>query len=132
MNIISISIVNDTHIYTVGIELLLSKIPNTQIVAKIKTGKEFLSVLTSLNPDLALINYVLADMTGIDLIKQALKIKSNLKIIGILINDNATRCNDMINAGAVDCITGIITVEEFSTKLKKHITDLTYMHMSNI
>ena len=67
MKKIEIILWDDHQIVRDGISALLISAKNIKIIAKVTDGRELLEKLSSLNPDIVLLDITLPDLSGIDL-----------------------------------------------------------------
>ncbi|MFT3737992.1 MAG: response regulator transcription factor [Breznakibacter sp.] len=92
-------IVDDHKVLRSGLALLLNQSPHFQVVAEASNGWEFVNLLSSIVPDVVLMDINMPVMDGIEATRQALKKIPDLKILVLSMHDEEEYYNTMINAG---------------------------------
>lgn len=99
-NQISIFIVDDHEIFRAGLKMALSKLKYIQISGEAGNGKEFLQALPNTPVDIVLMDIEMPLVNGIDATREALRIKPDLKIIGLTMFNDEHYIQSMMDAGA--------------------------------
>lgn len=99
-NQIRIFLVDDHEIFRAGIKMALSKLKYIQICGEAGNGKEFLQILPNIQVDIVLMDIEMPLVNGIDATKEALKLRPELKIIGLTMFNDEHYIQSMIDAGA--------------------------------
>jgi len=82
MNDISTILIADDHpMFRSGVRIELEKTENLQIIAEAGDGKETLSLIRKLKPDVAILDFQMPGMNGIEIAETLKNEKSNTKII---------------------------------------------------
>ncbi len=81
MSKIKVFVVDDHELIGIALRKLFSKYPEIQFLGFAKSGKDALKKMSSLKPDILIIDILLPDMDGFDLVKKILKEKPSSKII---------------------------------------------------
>lgn len=97
---ISIFIVDDHEIFRAGLKMALSKLKYIQISGEAGNGKEFLQALPNTPVDIVLMDIEMPLLNGIDATKEALRLKPDLKIIGLTMFNDEHYIQSMMDAGA--------------------------------
>lgn len=97
---IRIIIVDDHAIMLDGLEALLCQKDGLTLVAKTVNANYALSYLRKEDADVLITDYSMPDMSGIDLIAEAKKIKPDLKVIVLSMHDEPNLVEAIIAAGA--------------------------------
>lgn len=95
-----ILIADDHDILRRGVRMLVESRPNLEVVAEATTGPEALIAARQLSPDIAIIDYALPEMNGLNL---TIALKRELPQIEVLIytvHDQDGLVMDMLRAGA--------------------------------
>jgi two-component system, NarL family, nitrate/nitrite response regulator NarL len=95
-----ILIVDDHAIILDGLEALLKQKEDLTLVAKTANAHYALAYLRKDEVDVLITDYSMPDMSGIDLITEARKLKPELKVIVLSMHDEAHLVEDIIAAGA--------------------------------
>lgn len=116
--LIKIIIVEDTELFRKGLTMVINKFDNARVIAEAGSGKQFLDLLDTINPDIVLMDIELPDMSGIKVTELALKKIPELKIIALTMFGADEYINNMIKVGAKGFLLKNIGKEE----LKKAIS----------
>ncbi len=93
-------IVDGHPIVRQGLKQLINKEPDLQVCGEAKERQEALEAVTSLNPDLAVVELVLREGSGLDLIKALQALMSELPILVVSIHDETLFAERALRAGA--------------------------------
>ncbi|MFN8254912.1 MAG: response regulator transcription factor [Bacteroidales bacterium] len=100
-NKINLVLVDDHDLFREGLKFLLAQVESMNIVGEAATGKEFLTLLETVEtPDVVLLDINMPDMNGIEACKLATQKYSELKIIALTMSDGQEYYFKMIQAGA--------------------------------
>ena len=78
---INVFVTDDQELYLEGLVLLLNKQPDIRVVESARSGQELLDKISSVEPDILLLDVNLPDIGEEDLIIELRKVKPDLKII---------------------------------------------------
>ena len=93
-------IVDGHPIVRQGLKQLINKEPDLQVCGEAKERQEALEAVTSLNPDLAVVELVMREGSGLDLIKALQALMSELPILVVSIHDETLFAERALRAGA--------------------------------
>lgn len=94
-----IIIVDDHTLFRNGLKILLNNLKDYRVVGEASNGKEFLSLLETISPDLVLLDIEMPVMDGIDAAELAMKRFPGLKIITLSMYGEEDYYYKMVNAG---------------------------------
>jgi DNA-binding NarL/FixJ family response regulator len=114
---IKIHIVEDHQIFRQGLKVILSDIPNVQVIAESSNGKEFLAQLSIQIPDIVFMDIKMPEMDGIKATEEALLKHPDLKIIILSMFGEEEYIQRMIQLG----ISGFILKNSDKTVIEKAI-----------
>jgi len=97
---LSIILVDDHKLFREGLKILLSKVSFTGQIFEASNGQEFIDLLATAKPDIALLDIEMPIMNGIKATQLALEIMPDLKIIGLSMYADQSYYQNMIEAGA--------------------------------
>lgn len=95
-----IILVDDHDILRKGLKVILSQLQFAEIIGEARTGKEFLKLMETLQPDIVLMDISMPEMDGIEATKIILKTQPDLKIIALTMFGDEEYYFKMIHAGA--------------------------------
>lgn len=96
----NIILIDDHKIFREALKFVLAQSENFNVVAEASNGKEFLDILDTCNPDVALMDITMPVLNGIDATKEGLKKCPGLKIIALSMHNEETYYYKMLEAGA--------------------------------
>jgi len=118
MTAINVIIVDDHSLFRNGMKLLLSNAGNYNILAEASNGKEFLDLLTTMAPDIVLMDINMPEMNGIEATTKALERYPDLKIICLSMYGEEEYYYKMIEAG----VSGFLLKNSDINEVKTAIT----------
>ena len=118
MTAINVIIVDDHSLFRNGMKLLLSNAGNYSILAEASNGKEFLDLLTTMTPDIVLMDINMPEMNGIEATTKALERYPDLKIICLSMYGEEEYYYKMIEAG----VSGFLLKNSDINEVKTAIT----------
>jgi DNA-binding NarL/FixJ family response regulator len=110
----TVIIVDDHKLFRDGLKFILSESGIAEVVAEASNGKEFLSMLAGIKPDLVLMDINMPVMNGIDSSKQALEIYPDLNILVLSMYGDEEYYNTMIDIG----VKGFLLKDADTSELK--------------
>jgi DNA-binding NarL/FixJ family response regulator len=100
MNTIRLVIADDHEIFRDGLALMLSKQQNIQLIGQAENGKQLLSLVRELQPDVVMTDVKMPVMDGIEATRSLLAENPDLQIIALSMFDEENLIVDMLEAGA--------------------------------
>lgn len=130
---IKILIVDDHKMFVQGLESILSKEEDIQIVHRCHEGKEVFNKELLDRIDIILLDINLPDMSGIQVCERILKMKDHIKILVLSMHDEESYITEVLKSGALgyvlkntgrkELITAIRTVSSGRTYFSEDITN---------
>ncbi len=117
MSAINIIIVDDHSLFRNGLKLLLSNAGNFNVMAEASNGKEFLDLLSSMVPDIVLMDIDMPEMNGIEATTKALENNPDLKIICLSMYGEEEYYYKMIEAGVCGFLLKNSDINEVKTAI---------------
>lgn len=130
---INILIVDDHKMFVEGLEIILSKEDDIQIVQRCYEGKEVFNNTLLDKVDIILLDIDLPDMSGIEVCQRILKMRQDVKILVLSMHDEESYITEVLKSGALgyvlkntgrkELITAIRTVASGRTYFSEAITN---------
>lgn len=98
---IRVLIVDDHPIVREGLRMLLSEVPDIQIVGEGASGTEAVSLAASLHPDLVLMDLVMPEMDGIQAMQSLHAVSPSCRVLVLTSFGDDRHVHDALQAGAV-------------------------------
>ncbi len=93
-------LVDDHKIIREGLRVLLEKEADMEIVAEASTGRSAVQMAKELNPDLIVMDTVMADLNGIEATRQIKAANPDIRIIALSMHSDKQFVLEMLRAGA--------------------------------
>jgi DNA-binding NarL/FixJ family response regulator len=101
VNLRNIALVDDKKAFRQSFKLLLRKVGGSRVVAEYSSGAEFLESLgENFCADVVFLSFELPDISGVEIVKKALKKNPSLVIIVMSLSDEKIYVESVIKAGA--------------------------------
>jgi len=97
---IKIFLTDDHEMVRQGIRALIEREVDIQVISEAGNGKETLSQLTALNPDLLLLDLMLPDISGMVVLEKSKKALPELRVIILSMHDNKVHLLESLQRGA--------------------------------
>jgi DNA-binding NarL/FixJ family response regulator len=98
---IRILIADDHDVVRYGLRALLSEQPNWQVVAEAADGKEAVAQVVKTAPDVAIVDYSLPVLNGVEVTRQIRRCSPGTEVIIFTMHDNNSLIHDLLQAGAL-------------------------------
>jgi DNA-binding NarL/FixJ family response regulator len=96
-----ILIADDHEVVRAGLRALLSEQPNWQVVAEAADGKEAVAQVLKTAPDVAIVDYSLPLLNGVEVTRQIRKRSPDTEVIIFTMHDSNDLIRDLLRAGAL-------------------------------
>ena len=93
-------ILNDHEVVRSGLRKILETRPDWEVVAEAADGKEAIVKATETKPDVAVVDYSLPLINGVEVTRQLLKRLPSTEILIFTMHDNETLIDELLSAGA--------------------------------
>jgi len=114
---IQVFIVDDHRLFRNGLKFILEETGKIEVIGEASNGKEFIDLLSYLNPDVVLLDISMPEMNGVEACKIALEKYPNLKILVLSMFGDDAYYNTMIDLG----VKGFILKDSDSNELRRAI-----------
>lgn len=122
-----IMIADDHEMFRDGIKLVLSQLPDYEIIAEASNGSDIMELIDAYQPDLVLMDVAMPGMDGITATKEAVKKYPDLKIIGLSMYSEGQYYREMIEAGARGFVLKKAGKTELETAIKNVLEGNNYI-----
>ncbi len=96
-----ILIADDHEVVRAGLRALLSEQPNWQVVAEAADGKQAVVQVLKTAPDVAIVDYSLPLLNGVDVTRQIRQLSPGTEVIIFTMHDSNSLIHDLLQAGAL-------------------------------
>jgi len=120
-----ILIADDHQILRQGLRTLLDRQPEMEVVAEASDGRRAVTLSEEHNPEIAVIDVTMPDLSGIETTRQICA-KSDTKVIALSAHTETRFIRDMIEAGASAYVLKEDAFEELSTAIRTVMQGGTY------
>ena len=97
----TILIADDHDVVRFGLRALLSERPGWEVVAEAADGKEAVAQAIKTTPDVAVIDYSLPFLNGVEVTKQIRQHSPNTAVLIFTMHENSNLIHDLLQAGAL-------------------------------
>jgi DNA-binding NarL/FixJ family response regulator len=108
-----IIIVDDHSLFREGIKLLIENEGLGEVIAEAENGQVFLTLLETLHPDLVIMDIEMPVMGGLEATEKALRIRPELKILVLTMQNEKSNYFEMTRAGAIGFVLKTSGKQEF-------------------
>jgi DNA-binding NarL/FixJ family response regulator len=100
VGVIKILIADDHEVVRAGLRAVLSGQPDWQVVAEAADGKEAVAQALKTTPDVAIVDYSLPVLNGVEVTRQIRQRSPGTEVIIFTMHDNNSLIHDLLQAGA--------------------------------
>lgn len=118
MSKIKLILADDHAVVRSGIRMLLEAQPDITIVAEAETGKEAVSLVRSLRPDVILMDIQMPDMNGIEATKQIKITAPETAVLALTMHEDDQYFFEMLHAGASGYVPKRAAPDELVTAIR--------------
>lgn len=97
---VQVILADDHEIMREGLRLILSRVPNVQVVGEARDGREVLELARRLNPQIVIMDVGMPELNGIDASRQLLADQPGIKVIALSALADRRYVLGMLEAGA--------------------------------
>ena len=127
---IRLLLVDDHAVVRTGLRMLLENEEDFEIVGEAGTGREALSLIEQLHPELILMDIGLPDMTGIEVTRQVKQKWPDVAVVALKIHEDEEYFFQMLQAGANGYVPKRAAPEELLTALRTAADGGVYLYPS--
>ncbi|GAB2766994.1 response regulator [Salinimicrobium soli] len=127
MEKVKVLLADDHQMFLDGLASLLSQLKDVEVIATVNSGKEALTRLTTLSPDLAILDINMPDMNGLETTKKIKEKYPDIKILGLTMENDLQLVTGMLEAGASGYILKNTGKEELELAIRQVIKGEPYL-----
>jgi DNA-binding NarL/FixJ family response regulator len=101
---IAVAIVEDNDVFREALEILIDLAPDLDVVVSACSGTEALEALAATPADVALVDYRLPDLDGVETTRALLDATPGLAVVALTAAADEPALEALRAAGAVDCL----------------------------
>jgi len=116
---ITVAIVDDHQLFRSGLQFILGNEPDIDVIIEASNGKQFLSYLENLKPDVVLMDINMPEMDGMETSKRAILKYPDLHILVLSMYSDIDYYNTMIDIGVKGFILKDIENKELANAIRK-------------
>ncbi|NSL85295.1 response regulator [Chitinophaga solisilvae] len=124
---IKVLLIDDHPIVMEGLKNLLSRQEDFSVAGCCATGAEGLKAITTLNPDVVLLDINLPDIKGIDICRQVRKHNTDVCIIALSVHNERPVIKNVLSSGANGYVLKNSVGEEIITAINAALKGNTYL-----
>ncbi len=126
-HIYKILLIDDHPLVRHGLSELISSEPDLEVCGEASTVKEAFKLITSLHPDIAIVDLSLKDGSGLELIKQATALSTSTKFLVFSMFDEVLYSERALHAGAMGYINKQNAMEEVINAIRRVLIGKIYL-----
>jgi DNA-binding NarL/FixJ family response regulator len=115
---ISVFIVDDHDMVRAGLSVFLESFDDLELIGQANNGRTALKMIPDLNPDVVLMDLVMPDISGIDVIKAVRQSCIETQILALTSFNDKQLIFDAMHAGAIGYILKNIPIEELANAIR--------------
>ncbi len=115
---ISVAIVEDNDVFREALEILIDLSPDLDVVVSVRSGTEALAVLRVTRADVALVDYRLPDLDGVETTRALRAASPELAIVALTAAADEPALDALRAAGAVECLRKDRRVEDIVAAIR--------------
>jgi two-component system response regulator NreC len=127
---IRILLVDDHAVVRLGLRMLLEPEPDIEIVGEADSASEGLNLVTSLEPDVILMDIGLPDISGIEATKNVKRLRPSTAVVTLTIHEDEEYFFKMLEAGASGYVPKRAAPEELLTAIRTAARGEVYLYPS--
>ena len=127
---IRVLIVDDHKMFVDGLESILSREDDIEIIHRCFEGKDVFNATLLDKTDVMLLDINLPDMSGIEICKRILKMREDLKILVLSMHDEESYITEVLKSGALGYILKNTGRKELITAIRTVASGRTYFSQS--
>lgn len=124
---IKLVLTDDHKLFRDGVKALLTEDETIEIAGEAASGSELLELLSTISPDMVLLDINMPDMNGLETIKLLRRQHPELKVLVLSMLDNEWYVHQMLEAGAVGYLLKNISKEELLEAIRLVASGMRYI-----
>jgi DNA-binding NarL/FixJ family response regulator len=116
---ITVAIVDDHQLFRSGLQFILESEPDIEVIIEASNGKQFLTFLDNLKPDVVLMDINMPEMDGMEASRRAIEKYPDLHILVLSMYSDIDYYNTMIDIGVKGFILKDIENKELGNAIRK-------------
>lgn len=127
---IRLMLVDDHAVVRTGLRMLINAEPDFEIVGEAGSASEALNIVSTLKPDVILMDIGLPDLSGIDATREIKRIRPEAAVVALTIHEDEEYFFKMLEAGANGYVPKRAAPEELLTAIRAAAINEVYIYPS--
>jgi two-component system, NarL family, nitrate/nitrite response regulator NarL len=123
---VSVLLVDDHYLVIEGVKNILQSLGYVELVGAVLSGRDALTIVTEITPDIIFLDISLPDINGIELCSKLLASRPKAKIIALSTFNNLGYVGQMMQQGASGYLLKNASVQEFDTAISTVLSGKKY------
>lgn len=123
---VSVLLVDDHYLVIEGVKNILQSLGYVELVGAVLSGRDALTIVTEITPDIVFLDISLPDINGIELCSKLLASRPKAKIIALSTFNNLGYVGQMMQQGASGYLLKNASVQEFDTAISTVLSGKKY------
>lgn len=124
---VNVLLVDDNNLFRLGLSSLISANDEFRVVAQLRSGKEAVLSSLSLNPELVLMDIVLAGVNGLETVSQIKRRQPHVKIIVLTAYRTEDYVREALRAGADGYVLKDASIDELFVAMRSVVRGKIYL-----
>lgn len=130
MEKVKVLLADDHQMFLDGLASLLSQLKDVDVIATVNNGREALERLTTVSPDLAILDINMPLMNGLETTKKIKERYPGIKVLGLTMENDLHLVTEMLEAGASGYVLKNTGKEELEVAIRQVLKGEPYLSQS--
>lgn len=127
MNPVSVLLVEDHQIVRQGLKLLIEAQPDLKVVGEASNGKDAMTALLAMTPDVVVFDISMPEMNGIEMVKELRRLQNHCRLLALTANLDRAYLTALIQLGISGYLLKRSAATDLIEAIRKVATDGKYL-----